>query len=157
MITTERPQIAPAERPQDRQPGRPQISALSSMPVSEAAVPSLRHFVRDTARCWAVPEETIDALSLVVTELVTNVVLHSGSPEVTVLLTVVDRAEVTVEVKDAGRWQDRTTPREVPEDADASCGPGLDLIGRCCSWWLAFLGPAGSRVVACLPVAAAVA
>jgi anti-sigma regulatory factor (Ser/Thr protein kinase) len=161
MVTINRPRTAvTASRPitQSRPAPATALSttaALSTTTVSDEAVPDLRHFACDTARRWAVPEETVDALSLVVTELVTNVVLHSGSPDVTVLITHRGSA-VHVEVKDAGRWQTRTSPRVVPEDDGAACGRGLDLVKHCCEWWLAILSPFGTWVVACLPVAAGV-
>ncbi|MFJ9824728.1 ATP-binding protein [Streptomyces sp. NPDC101160] len=153
MVTVNHPHVAVAASRRSEEPDSTPAAALSATAATDAAVPSLRHFVQDTAARWAVPTETIDGLSLVVTELVTNVVLHSGSPDVTVLITH-HGAEVHLEVKDAGTWQTRTTPRLVPEDDDAACGRGLDLVKHCCSWWLAFLSPLGTRVVACLPVAA---
>ncbi|WP_084724850.1 ATP-binding protein [Streptacidiphilus melanogenes] len=127
-------------------------AALCSSAAVRAAVPALRHFARNAARRWAVPADTVDAVSLVVTELVTNVVLHSDSPHLTVLITH-DGAEVRVEVKDAGTWRTRTSPRLVPEDDDAPCGRGLDLVAQYSTWWLASTGPVGTRVVASIPVA----
>ncbi|WP_194859035.1 ATP-binding protein [Streptomyces sp. SUK 48] len=130
--------------------------ALCSLPATTAAVPALRRFTCDTADRWALPADTRDALSLVVTELVTNTVLHRGSPEVTLLLTHKGSA-LTVEVKDAGRRRTRRTARVAAEDADASCGRGLNLVRHCTSWWLALLTAAGTTVVAWLPVDAAAA
>jgi anti-sigma regulatory factor (Ser/Thr protein kinase) len=153
MVTINRPKAAVADNPRSTASRPAPAAALSTTAVTGAAVPDLRHFACDTARRWAVPQETIDALSLVVTELVTNVVLHSGSPDVTLLISHHD-TRVHVEVKDAGTWHTRTSPRLVPEDDDAACGRGLDLVKHCCNWWLAFLGPKGTRVVASLPVAA---
>ncbi|MCP2311434.1 MULTISPECIES: ATP-binding protein [Kitasatospora] len=125
------------------------------MPASARSAPAMRRFVVSTAGRWGIPVDAIDTLALVVTELVTNVHLHSGSPDVTVLL-VVDGPTVTVEVSDFGRWVSRTAPRRVAEDAGASCGRGLDLVKRISSWWLAFLSPAGTRIVARVPVDGAV-
>ncbi|MFJ4671535.1 ATP-binding protein [Kitasatospora purpeofusca] len=158
MITTQltRPTTAAPSRP-DIVPATPaRRVALCSVPVTAAAVPSLRRFTRDAARRWGVAAEARDTLSLVVTELVTNVLLHSSSPEVLVMIAF-DGSEVTVEVKDAGRWQPRLSPRLAAEDADAECGRGLDLVRHCTSRLLAFLSGTGSRVVACLPAAPATA
>ncbi|WP_042365721.1 ATP-binding protein [Streptacidiphilus neutrinimicus] len=137
----------------DRYPApRPTTTAaLCTSAAVDAAVPVLRHFARNAARRWAMPADTVDTLSLVVTELVTNVVLHSDSPHLTVLITH-HGDEVRIEVKDAGTWRTRTSPRRVPEDDDATCGRGLDLVAYCCTWWLALTGPIGTRVIASLPV-----
>jgi anti-sigma regulatory factor (Ser/Thr protein kinase) len=133
----------------------PAAAALCSSSAARAAVPALRHFARNAARRWALPADTVDALALVVTELVTNVVLHSDSPDLTVLLTHDGRA-VRIEVKDGGTWQPRTSPRLVPEDEDTACGRGLALVTQYCTWWLAFPGPVGTRVVASLDSAGAI-
>ncbi|MER7772608.1 ATP-binding protein [Kitasatospora sp. NPDC096140] len=125
----------------------PTTSALSSMPATLEAVPALRRFACHTALRWSVPPARRRALALVVSELVTNAVLHSGSPDITVLITY-RGAELTVEVKDSGRWKAREVPRRMPEDADAAFGRGLDLVARVTDGWLAFLSPAGTRVVA---------
>jgi anti-sigma regulatory factor (Ser/Thr protein kinase) len=126
--------------------------ALCAMPATAAAVPVLRHFAGVTAKRWAVSEDALDTLALVVSELVTNVVLHSGSDEVTVLLTF-GSATVTVEVKDAGTWRTRCGPRQVVEDAGAACGRGLGLIEHLATWWFAVRTATGTRMVACLPIA----
>jgi anti-sigma regulatory factor (Ser/Thr protein kinase) len=116
-----------------------------------AAVPKSRHFARDAARRWALPEDPSDTLSLVVTELVTNAVLHSGSADVTTLI-VFDGIVVTVEVTDSGRWLERGANRRVMEDEDAAFGRGLDLVKACTSWCTVHLSAAGTRVVVRLPV-----
>jgi anti-sigma regulatory factor (Ser/Thr protein kinase) len=157
MVAFNRPRTAVAEPPRRRAPRpAPASAVLSSTVVTGAAVPALRHFAGETARRWALSEQTADALSLVVSELVTNVVLHSGSPDVTVLLARGDD-DIRVEVKDSGSWQTRLTPRLVPEDDDAACGRGLELVKHFSNWWLAFLDPRGTRVVASLPAVAAAA
>ncbi|MFE0459125.1 ATP-binding protein [Kitasatospora sp. NPDC058965] len=127
-------------------------TALCTMSATEAAVPALRRFARTAGHHWSVPADTLDALSLVVTELVTNAVLHSGSPDVTVLL-VRHGPALTVEVKDCGQWRVRAARRRVPEDAGAACGRGLDLVKRLTTAWLAHLSPAGTCVVATLSLA----
>ncbi|MFE5080934.1 ATP-binding protein [Streptomyces mirabilis] len=116
-----------------------------------AAVPEARHFARRVALRWAIAEEPCETLSLIVSELVTNAVLHSGSADVTALI-VFDGAAVTVEVTDFGRWLVRDANRRVAEDGDAAFGRGLDLVRACASWLTIHPSPAGTRVVAHLPV-----
>ncbi|NUK00320.1 ATP-binding protein [Streptomyces lunaelactis] len=144
-----------ADRPRPSlaaQPGPTRHRALRATRAVAAAVPELRHFARRTAQQWAIPDESSDALSLVVSELVTNAVLHSGSADVTALI-VFDGVAVTVEVTDSGRWLARGANRCVAEDEDADFGRGLDLVRACTSWCMVQPSAAGTRVVARLPVA----
>ncbi len=110
-------------------------------------MPVLRRFARRTAQRWAVPEDASETLALVVSELVTNAVLHSGSADVTGLI-VFDGDAVTVEVTDSGRWLVRDANRSVTEDADAEFGRGLDLVRACTSWFTVHPSDAGTTVVA---------
>ncbi|WP_354637598.1 ATP-binding protein [Kitasatospora camelliae] len=144
-----------ADADHDRPPAlpphrRPQAVTLRDAPASPSAVPALRRFACDTARRWEIPDEAVDRLALVVTELVTNAVLHSDSPDVLVAIEF-DGAVLTVEVKDSGTWRSRRSARRIAED-DVTGGRGLDLVGRSTTWWHAFLSPLGTRVVACLAV-----
>ncbi|MGW6566710.1 ATP-binding protein [Streptomyces sp. NPDC054975] len=100
--------------------------AVSVMAATVEAVPSLRRFARDTARCWNLGDHADEALTVIVTELVTNVVRHSGSLDVAVLLTTTGRT-VAVQVQDTGRWR-RRRPRLPGDGLDACCGRGLGLV-----------------------------
>jgi anti-sigma regulatory factor (Ser/Thr protein kinase) len=147
LSTTDRPPPSPEARP-----GPTRLRALCISRAVAATVPELRHFARRTAQRWAVPEELSETLSLVVSELVTNAVLHSGSADVTTLI-VFDGVAVTVEVTDSGHWLVRDANRRVTEDEDAAFGRGLDLVRACAGWCTIHPSPAGTRVVARLPVA----
>lgn len=122
-------------------------SAVCVMPAATESVPALRHFARGTARRWELPEAVDEALSLVVTELVANVVRHSGSPDVALLLAV-DQVAMTVQVKDTGRWRPRIAPTGASEGGEACGGRGLQLVEAyapgCAVWRTA----GGTRVVA---------
>ncbi|MFJ9409505.1 ATP-binding protein [Streptomyces sp. NPDC101393] len=96
-------------------------------PVTAAAVSRLRRLARDTTREWQLPDSAEEAACVIVTELVTNVLLHSGSPDVTLSM-VRDDCALTIEVADSGRWRPRRTPRRAPQDAGATCGRGLPLV-----------------------------
>ncbi|MEV6208233.1 ATP-binding protein [Kitasatospora sp. NPDC051914] len=105
------------------------------MAASAESVPALRRFAGAMAQRWNLHESMDEALALVVTELSSNVVRHSGSPDLALLLTVHGRT-LTVQVRDAGRWRQRrptvppqgsASPRQ-PEDGEACDGRGLRLV-----------------------------
>ncbi|MFF0223439.1 ATP-binding protein [Streptomyces sp. NPDC004629] len=102
-----------------------QRSAVCAMAVETRAVPAMRAFARDMATQWGAPAETVDALRVIATELVTNSVLHSGSSEVSLLVTVAD-ATAAVEVKDIGRWRERCRGVGMPDQMVD--GRGLRLV-----------------------------
>ncbi|WP_354644709.1 ATP-binding protein [Kitasatospora camelliae] len=150
-ISSLRIESVEGDRASDPAPtGRATAVALRDAPASPAAVPALRHFARDAARRWDLPDETVDRLALVVTELVTNTLLHSGSPDVVVAIEYHGTA-LTVEVRDSGTWRDHRSRRRGAEDV-ATGGRGLELVRQCSTWWRAVLSPLGTRVMACLPV-----
>jgi anti-sigma regulatory factor (Ser/Thr protein kinase) len=64
---------------------------------------------------------------VIVTELVSNVVLHSGSPWVAVAIKVTGNT-LTTEVRDGGQWKHRPVRRQEPLDAHADCGHGLSIV-----------------------------
>jgi anti-sigma regulatory factor (Ser/Thr protein kinase) len=101
-------------------------------------VPALRRVAQRSARRWRLPGDTAEASSLIVTELVTNAVRHSGSPDVTLLLCVAD-GTLTLRVKDSGTWRARTAPPvdEGAASVGVACGGrGLLLVeayaASCC-------------------------
>ncbi|WP_431681387.1 ATP-binding protein [Kitasatospora sp. KL5] len=98
-----------------------------TLPAVPESVPQLRRTARALVRSRRLSPDVAEALSVIVTELATNVVLHSGSPDVSVLFEVCDTA-LTVRVRDTGRWRERPTPRCEPADVDAAFGRGLDLV-----------------------------
>ncbi|KQV12400.1 MULTISPECIES: ATP-binding protein [unclassified Kitasatospora] len=132
---------------ENARPAAEQAPALRTTSAVPESVATLRRFARHTATRWLLPADVQEALCLVVTELVTNVVLHSGSPQVTLLLAR-DRDGVTAEIRDAGRWKKRTTRRVVEEDADALCGRGLQLVGAYTTAWTRLTTAAGTQVIA---------
>ncbi|MFC8981120.1 ATP-binding protein [Streptomyces sp. NPDC057411] len=95
------------------------------MRATVEAVPLLRRFTREAAAPWGVGDETEEALGVVVTELVANVVRHSGSPDAAVLLTTT--GGTALQVQDTGRWRPRR-PRLPGDDDTACCARGLQLV-----------------------------
>ncbi|WP_405593329.1 ATP-binding protein [Streptomyces sp. NBC_01092] len=115
-----------------------------------ATVRELRRLARHTAQQWAIPEGPCHSLALVVSELVTNVVLHSGSPDVALLITF-DNFALTVEVIDNGQRLEDDAGFPAMEQR-ASFGLGLDLVRACADWHTIECTTAGTRVTAHIPV-----
>ncbi|MCX4825326.1 ATP-binding protein [Streptomyces sp. NBC_01142] len=101
--------------------------AQCAMAATPEAARALRHFARAVAHRWRLEMDFHEALSVIVTELVSNVVLHSGSPWVAVAIKVRGNT-LTTEVRDGGRWKHRPVRRQEPLDAHADCGHGLRLV-----------------------------
>jgi anti-sigma regulatory factor (Ser/Thr protein kinase) len=97
-----------------------------SMAVEPSAVSEMRSFARDTVVSWGLCEETVEATRLIVTELVTNTLLHSGSPTVVVTLNLRNR-NLDISVEDTGIWKRRRVPSRLAAD-EATHGRGLQLV-----------------------------
>ncbi len=102
-------------------------------PRHRAAVPKARSHARDLAHLWDVPE-LADDLALVVTELVTNAVLHgSTGPNRQVAVTYhLNALRLRVEVRDPG---DGTPTLQEPRPADAENGRGLLIVCGLADAW----------------------
>ncbi|MGW0122129.1 ATP-binding protein [Streptomyces sp. NPDC003327] len=111
--------------------GSRQILAAAVVPACPRAVPRLRGLARAVARSHRLSAAVDEALAVVVSELATNAVLHSGSPDVAVMLEC-DGTALTVGVRDRGRWRERPAPRCEPVDMGADFGRGLALVDAYC-------------------------
>ncbi|WP_345700544.1 ATP-binding protein [Kitasatospora terrestris] len=128
------------------QPGRTR-TAEYSMAATAVAVSGFRNFARDTAARWMIsPDDT--GLALVVSELVGNAVRHSGSADVSLLLSATVTT-LTVEVRDSGRWRRPSAP---VTDGLACGGRGLDIVEACATRTTVHRTLAGTRVIAVLPL-----
>ncbi|MQS13619.1 ATP-binding protein [Streptomyces kaniharaensis] len=92
-----------------------------------------------------------ETVVLVVSELVTNAVVHTGSPAVLRLCLPLDGAPVgapagplRVEVADASEVA--PAPRHAGADADATNGRGLELVELLCDRWGWYPDGSGKRV-----------
>ncbi|MFC9292230.1 ATP-binding protein [Streptomyces sp. NPDC057052] len=108
-------------------PGAGHVLAMAALAASASAVPRLRRLAKALAHSRRLPAAAQEALAVVVTELATNVVLHSGSADLEVMFVAGD-AELTVVVRDHGRWRERPARRCEAADMGADFGRGLALV-----------------------------
>ncbi|MEU1259307.1 ATP-binding protein [Streptomyces chartreusis] len=106
--------------------GSPGTYAACSVSASSQAVSTLRRFARDMAEQWGVPDEAMYAMCLVVSELVTNSVLHSGSADVELAMRIREFT-VTIQVKDSGTWLPQKRSASVQREED-EYGRGLQIV-----------------------------
>ncbi|MCW2667873.1 MAG: hypothetical protein JWN57_2835 [Frankiales bacterium] len=110
-----------------------------SLALQADAVPTARRFVRRSLQ--GAPQVAVEDAELVVTELVTNAVLHGAAP-VTVRVGRVDE-RVRLEVGDTGQ-QMPVRPRHSTE---AMTGRGLELVAALSASWGVIPGATGGKVI----------
>ncbi|MFC8583652.1 ATP-binding protein [Streptomyces sp. NPDC057217] len=96
-------------------------------PARLESVPAMRRFVRSATRQWGLCETADEALALVVSELVSNAVLHSGSTDVEVTVGLTGTTLI-VRVRDHGHWPVQSATRRPREEDGACFGRGLRLV-----------------------------
>jgi signal transduction histidine kinase len=104
--------------------------------------------VRKQVENWKLTHEVGDAACLVMTEMATNSVLHSGSAHMRVRVVFFER-HLRVEVTDDGTWKE-PAPRTTTDIADN--GRGFDLIEAHSASYGHHHGPDGTRSWACIPL-----
>ena len=118
--------------------GRSDLVASAAYPPEPSAAAAARRFVRQTLQSWDIaartwdPHRLVDDAVLLTSELVTNAVVHAGTPlDVTCRLT---SGELEVAVRD--RHPARTLP-DIPQTASTSAerGRGLLLPSALASSW----------------------
>ncbi|MEV4558123.1 ATP-binding protein [Kitasatospora sp. NPDC049285] len=132
--------------------GRPADSAAACVVPAEArSVPGMRRFARTVARHWRLPESVTDAAALIVTELATNAVRHSASPDVAVLIGLRPHT-LTIEVRDRGQWRAAPASTVLDSGGGALAGRGLALVNAYSTGCMLWCDPDGTRAVAKVPV-----
>ena len=118
--------------------GRSDLVASAAYPPDPSAAAAARRFVRQTLQSWDIaartwdPDRLVDDAVLLTSELVTNAVVHAGTPlDVTCRLT---SGELEVAVRD--RHPARTLP-DIPQTGSTSAerGRGLLLPSALASSW----------------------
>ncbi|WP_166614281.1 SpoIIE family protein phosphatase [Kineococcus vitellinus] len=103
------------------------------LPSDARAVRAAREHLRDTLGAWDL-DETVDAAELVVSELVTNALVHTGCPAALTLRHEVGESLLCVGVEDLSTQHPR--PRESGEEATGGRGMHIvELIAQ--RWWVA--------------------
>ena len=110
----------------DRRPVRVRRSA--GMPAAPASLAWARSTVRHACADWELGPEVRDAAMLVATELVTNAVVHAGTPSV--LSVGLDRGGLHVAVRDEAPGPVATTPT-----AGIAGGYGLRVVAGLSRCW----------------------
>ncbi|MGZ4590389.1 MAG: SpoIIE family protein phosphatase [Actinomycetes bacterium] len=109
--------------------GRPARSASQLIPSEEEAVQHARRFVSARLAEWGTPLGLVDGIVLLVSELVTNAVIH-GRPPIELRLRCTDE-HVVLEVRDHATYLPRRL-RPTPEDEH---GRGLQLVALLADRW----------------------
>ncbi|WP_228031529.1 ATP-binding protein [Streptomyces phyllanthi] len=118
-----------------RQAGRPQSAygpEVLGLPASPASVGLARAAVKELLGSWGAGRELCGDAVLVVSELVTNALTHTGSDRVVCRLRVTaDRLRIEVEDQNRGG----TLPERREPDDDDQNGRGLMLVGALTTDW----------------------
>lgn len=104
------------------------------LPALRSSVRPARDAVRDRLRRWKLPDDTCCDAVLLVSELTTNAVLHTGSGEVLCVLTLTgDGRRLRMELHD----EDRTSvhPLEHRAGPGEEGGRGLFLVRQLADRW----------------------
>lgn len=123
------------------------------MAAHPSAAAQARRLTRTWLTTWAVCKDTCDSAELVVSELVTNAILHTSSRRIVCELTD-ESAKVRIAVHDEGNAPGEAPCSSVTRDAEEH-GRGLLLVAAACSAWGAHESGPGLQVWAELPRGAA--
>ena len=115
------------------------IDRSLNLPADPSSAATARRFVANVLEEWQVPG-LVDTVTLLVSELVTNAVLHART-ECELVLRLRDRV-LRVEVHD----RSPVAPSRRLYEADAGTGRGMLLIEALASAWGADAGDAGKQV-----------
>jgi len=153
--------VAGDTNPADRAPGpeagtpRPEAAAERRFRFELAAHPgsaaTARRLTRDRLTGWSIADDTCDTAALVVSELVTNAIVHTASRQIVCELHDADEL-VRIAVRDEGCAPGE--PHPSPQRPEEEHGRGLLLVAAMCTAWGAQETGPGLLVWAELPRAA---
>lgn len=101
------------------------------------SVPVARAKARVIADAWGLPRLVADSLEWVVTELVTNAVIHGRSARGSRVVVAyhLDDERLRVEVRDAASGTPRLDPSVLEDADDAEGGRGLKIVAALADDW----------------------
>ena len=123
---------------------RDDLVATAAYQPELAAAAAARRFVRETLRLWdltgrsARQDALVDDAVLLTSELVTNAVLHAGTPVQVTCRLLGDQPDAAVEIAVLDRRPAQLhpdPPRTVAESAERTSGRGLQLPSELASAW----------------------
>jgi serine phosphatase RsbU (regulator of sigma subunit)/anti-sigma regulatory factor (Ser/Thr protein kinase) len=122
------------------------LVAVATYDPEPAAVAAARRFVRETLKTWELPggDELAADAELLTSELVTNAVIHAGTPVQVTCRAANSEVEVSVLDKQPARTITGCPDRAGP--ADQVMGRGLLLAAALSSMWGVTHGPAAKAV-----------
>lgn len=126
------PVLPPGSAGASRPPRDTHRAETFDLPATPASVALARRTVRALLEAWGVDEDTGDSAVLVVSELVTNVLTHTGSERFVCRLSWTG-VRLRVEIEDEDRGGTRPLRRQ-PGDDDQN-GRGLLLVGALSRDW----------------------
>ena len=116
--------------------GRRDLAATAAYEPEPAAAAAARRFVRETLRSWEVPDRhgrLVDDAVLLTSELVTNAIVHAGTPlQVTCRM---DDEEIEVAVRDSHPARTIGEEPVAADNAERTSGRGLMLPAALASSW----------------------
>jgi anti-sigma regulatory factor (Ser/Thr protein kinase) len=112
-------------------PSSPQPTASRDLPSDASAAGLARRFVTSALGDWDIDENVVDTAQLLVSELVTNAVIHSATPSTVTVRT--DGEYLLVLVQDGGGSGPVQKPPEL--EPEAISGRGLSLVEALTSAW----------------------
>ena len=118
------------------------VATAAYQPEPKAAA-AARRFVRDTLQAWAVTRAAdgpgvVDDAVLLTSELVTNAVLHAGTPVQVTCRLLADQPDAAVEIAVLDRRPAQLhpdLPHTAAEAAERTNGRGLQLPSQLASAW----------------------
>jgi signal transduction histidine kinase/DNA-binding response OmpR family regulator len=105
------------------------LAAVRAVPVRQSSVRHTRDFVAETLRLWGLPARLLDDVLLLVSELVTNAVVH-GRPPIELRLRHTG-THLVIEAQDAASF----LPRKLRPTVDDEHGRGLQLVAALADRW----------------------
>jgi len=103
------------------------------LPADRASVKVARHALGERLATWRLPGELCADAALLLSELATNAILHTGSARILCGAGLITDGRLRLEVHDHD-YTGRTLPRRAP-GPDDECGRGLLLVQQIADSW----------------------